>query len=80
MINNDTLKRQTLLDLIDLKEQKQYKGKINGKEYLIVCLVTKNNKQFAMIAGGYLLEITNEQFNYFNLELEKHLKKHIFRK
>ena len=80
MINNDTLRRTTLLDLIDLKEQKQCKVKINGKEYFVVCLVRKQGKQYAMISGGYLIEITTEQFDYLSVALEEHLRKHVFGK
>lgn len=68
------------MDYIDLKDIHDCKVRIEGKDYFIVCLVTKESKRYAMIAGGSLIKIGEETFDKLNITLEEHFKKHIFRK
>jgi hypothetical protein len=67
----------TLLDLIDLKETKSCKVKINGKEVELVHLRKEQGKYLAMVAGGRLIEVDKSTFDDLDAKLEYHLKTHI---
>jgi hypothetical protein len=67
----------TLFDLIDLKETKSCKVKINGKEVELVHLKKEKGKYLAMIAGGRLIEVDKDTFDNLDSKLEEHLRKHI---
>lgn len=67
----------TLFDLIDLKETKSCKVKINGREVELVHLRKEKGKYFAMIAGGHLIEVDKDTFDSLDSKLEEHLRKHI---
>lgn len=78
-IANVTLKTG-IFALIDLKEINDCKIKIKGSEYFVTCLYTKESKRYAMIQGGYLVEIDEDTFNNLNIILEEHYKNHIYKK
>jgi hypothetical protein len=70
----------SLLDLIDLKDTKSCKVKIRGKEAELVHLRIENKKYFAILAGGYSVEIDKLTFDDLGIKLGEHLKKHILNK
>lgn len=50
--------------------------KVNGREEDVVHLVLQDNKYFAMIAGGYLVEVGRDTFS----ELQATLRAHFYRR
>jgi hypothetical protein len=70
----------SLFDLIDLKETKNCRVRINGAELDIVHLRIEGDKRYAMIAGGKLVEVSKEIFAILDERLEEHLRKFIFQR
>jgi len=70
----------SLLDLIDLKDTKNCKVKINNQNVNLVHLHIVNKECFAIIEGGRKIKVTQDVFEELSNKLETHLKTHILKK
>lgn len=66
----------TLLDLIDLKEPKHLKLKVNGKDMEVVHLTRQDGKLYVMVAGGKLVEVNQETFDTLKVQLQNFFRNH----
>ena len=54
--------------------------KVNGKEEDVVHLVIQDKKYFAMIAGGFLVEVDSDTFTQLQATLRAHFFRNSLRK
>ena len=69
-----------ILDLTDLQEVKECRLKVKGTEYNVVHLIKEKNNYYAMIAGGYLVEVNQKVFGQLQKLLQEHFGKVVKKK
>lgn len=70
----------TVMSYIDLKDIHECRVRLNGVEYNVVSLLRKDEKHYAMLAGGYYVEVGQETYEKLSQALREHFKKHVIKK